>query len=299
MARVVFVGAGEIGAALAAVIGDRASISLWDKDASRVPDMRPLEETVPEADAVFVCVPSFAVREVATRIRPMLCAGSVVVVLSKGVEAVTLKTMDAVLEETLADSHPFGLLGGPMLAEEIVAGLPGIGVFASRAPKAFDQVAPLFEGSCVRVESSDDPRSVALSAVLKNVYAVGLGVAEGLNWGWNGKGWLAGIALQEMKAIAVELGGKASTIESTAGAGDFLATAMSPDSRNRTAGREIAERGTCTIESEGCRSLPFILSLLGDRASEFFFLRALDRIVVLHEDPAFVFKQLLAEHPAA
>lgn len=299
MPRVVFVGAGEIGAALAAVIGDRAAISLWDKDASRVPDMRPLEETVPEADAVFVCVPSFAVREVATTIRPLLRSDAVVVVLSKGIEAVTLKTMDAVLAETLADSHPFGLLGGPLLAEEIVAGLPGAGVFASASPEAFARVAPLFAGSNVRLESSDDPRSVALSAVLKNVYAVGLGVADGLNWGWNGKGWLAGISLQEMKRIAAELGGKASTIEATAGAGDFLATAMSPDSRNRTAGREIAQRGTCTIESEGCRSLPFILSLLGERASEYFFLSALDRIVVLHEDPKTVFKQLLAEHPAA
>lgn len=296
MQKVLFIGAGEIGTALAHLIGNRTNVEMWDKDTKRAQNMRSLEKSVPEASVIFVCVPSWVVRELLVRIAPFLHPEAVVVSLAKGIEEKTLKTMDAVLAETLPSTQRFAILGGPLLAEELMIDLPGVGVFASKFRESFMEIIPLFAGSPVRLEYSDDPHAVALSGVLKNIYAVGLGVADGLGWGWNGKGWLAAQAIREMVKIISLVGGRVNTVSDSAGTGDFLATAMSPDSHNRKAGREIAENGTCKVPGEGCRSVPSVLELLKEDINQFSFLFALNRIINKHEDPKAVFQDLFAAH---
>ncbi len=296
MQNILIIGAGEIGTALAHVIGSRAHIEMWDKDAQRASNGRPLEESVPEALVVFICVPSWVVRDLMARIVPILHPEAVLISLAKGIEEKTLKTMDAVLEECLTAGQKFGVLGGPLLAEELMADLPGVGALASKEQATFDVVAPLFHGSSIRLEYTDDPHGVAVAAVLKNVYAVGLGVADGLGWGWNGKGWLAAQALREMKGIMETLGADRRVVDGSAGAGDFLATAMSPDSRNRETGREIAVSGSCKIPSEGCHSVPSVLALAKGQLDRLPFLCALDRIITKHENANDVFQDLFAAH---
>lgn len=290
--NILFIGAGEIGTALAHGIGDRARIELWDKDPAKAPNMRPLKESVPEASVVFLCTPSWTVRELLAQVAPLLHPETIVISLAKGIEEKTLLTMDAVLKESLPTGQRFAILGGPLLAEELMANLPSVGVFASHAPEAFRQVAPLFAGSPVRLEYANNVHGVALAAVLKNVYAVGLGIADGLGWGWNGKGWLAAKAVSEIAAVLTLLGDQSVSAMSSASAGDFLATAMSPDSRNREAGREIAAHGECTVPSEGCRSIPSVLVLLKNDVHRFPFLLCLDRIIHQHEHPQAVFQDL-------
>lgn len=294
MQNVLFIGAGEIGTALAHVIGNRTEIEMWDKNSERIPGMRPPEESVPEASIIFICVPSWVVRELLVRVAPLIRPETIVVSLAKGIEEKSLKAMDTVLQESLPPNQRFGILGGPLLAEELMADLPGIGVFASASRDAFDEIAPLFANSCIRLEYADDPHAVALVAVLKNVYAVGLGMADGLGWGWNAKGWLAAHAMDEMARIVKVLGDNPAIVHGSAGAGDFLATAMSPNSRNRETGREIAMNGMCQNPSEGCRSIPSVLALLRENVHQFPFLLSLDRIINQHENPKAVFQDLLA-----
>jgi glycerol-3-phosphate dehydrogenase (NAD(P)+) len=292
MKSVLFIGAGEIGLALSRVVGNRASVEMWDRHPDKVPKMKPLEQTVPDADIVFLCVPSWCVRDALGGIIKMLPRSAIVVSLAKGVEAGTLKTMDAILLESIPNNR-FAILGGPLLAEELGAGLPGVGVFASKDKSAYDETVELFEGTNMRLEYSDDIRAVALAAVLKNIYAVGLGIVDGLGWGWNAKGWFCAKALCEMREIVQAFGEDPDVIYCSAGAGDFLATAMSPDSRNRTTGREIATTGACKELSEGCRAVESISAMLGGDVSRFELLVSLDQIINKHENAKPIFQNLL------
>ncbi len=294
MTRVVFIGAGKIGKALAHVIGPRAEIEMWDKDPNQVPgEMKTLEEIAPSADVIFLCVPSWTVREVSERLAPLTKKNAIIIALSKGLEEGTLKTMDAVMRETFSAEQHIAFLGGPLLSDELLADMHGVGVLASGGDKtAFDAVRPLFNGTNLRLEYASDIRTVALMSVLKNIYALGLGIAEGLDWGWNGKGWLAGRALEEMTGIIRTLDGDAQIVAGSAGAGDFLATSMSPTSRNRTTGQEIARTGTGKTPSEGSHSLPRVLALLDKNAARFPLLLALDRIVTKQESARETFEEL-------
>ncbi len=289
-----FIGFGEIGGALAGLMNGRAEIRAWDKDPGKiVGGVQSIKEAVAGADAVFLCVPSWVIRKVATDMAPHLSSETCVVSLAKGLEAETLKTMDVVLKEALNTDQPCGVMGGPLLAEELEEGLPGVGVIGAQDIRVFELVHELFVDSPLRIEHMSDSTAVALSSVLKNIYAVVLGIADGLGWGWNAKGWLAAHGFREMCEIAKQLGRDVEVMRGPAGVGDFVATSFSPGSFNRETGRQIALTGECKTPSEGCRSVVSVLQLLGHDRPRLPILTALDQIINQHADSKTVFQNLL------
>jgi glycerol-3-phosphate dehydrogenase (NAD(P)+) len=260
------IGYGEIGRALEKVLlSARHEVAVWDIDPEKVHGTKSLAGIASHADFLFLCVPSWAVRDTAVSLHPHLTVrpNVVVVSLAKGVETGTRMMVDEILLDALPQKQQFALLGGPMLAEELMADLPGIAVVASPAARTREAVAALFAGSSVRTELTADRRSVAVASVLKNVYALALGIVDGLGWGGNQKGWFTAAAEDEMLSVGVALGAKPAILRGAAGFGDFIATAFSPYSRNRTAGETFVQSGTCDPSSESARSLASLVTRIG------------------------------------
>jgi glycerol-3-phosphate dehydrogenase (NAD(P)+) len=202
-------------------------------------------------------------------ILPFLTPLAPVVTFAKGIESETQKTMSELLAELLPPGQPFVVVGGPLLAHDMMSGKKAIGVFASSNRDALWALSGLFASSDFAVELADDPFGVSLAGVLKNIYAVGIGIADGLGLGDNEKGWLTSLAIREMVAIASALGVDPKIILGTAGVGDFVATASSPDSQNRQIGVEIGIAGICSKRGEGLSSVPPLLKRLGSSATSF------------------------------
>ncbi len=311
--KVVIIGAGEIGRAIEKILQDKSGImiELWDKDISKAPNQKPLTEIIPSADFLFLCVPTNAIRKVLNSILRFLNKKTLVISLSKGIEADTLKTAADILEELLFDKTQHALLFGPMLAEELVKGMPGIGVAAVKEQKVFTRIKTLFTGTNLLIEHSSDVRGVALTGVLKNIYAVGLGIGGALEFGGNLKGWLTQKAIKEIAEIIELLGGKKETAFGSAGLGDFVATGFSPYSSNRQAGEELVKTGKYLLKvnelrssprfanaraSEGIVSLFPILKLLGENnIHKFSLLQALKKIILEGKNAKIIFEELLKE----
>jgi glycerol-3-phosphate dehydrogenase (NAD(P)+) len=151
----------------------------------------------------------------------------------------------------------------------------------------------LFAGTRLRIETSDDVPGVVWSAILKNVYAIGLGMTEGLGWGANARGWFVAKAVEEAGGILEDLGGRRETFHGTAGVGDMVATGFSPHSKNRTLGEHWAKTGKAPHESEGQISLPQLLQTLGRRASKYPVLMALKATLIGRKKVKAVFAGLL------
>jgi glycerol-3-phosphate dehydrogenase (NAD(P)+) len=298
MKRVAIIGAGELGTALARVLDGKAEVALWDVDAAKVPGMKPLREVVSDADVILCAVPSFAMRSAITGFLPFIDARKTVIIsLAKGIEAKTRRFMDEVLQELIPGDR-WAVMGGPMLAAELGTGKECAAVLAfllrSEASEGaahnsesggFGNLTSIFDGTNLRVEVSDDVHGVAVAGVLKNVYAVLMGVAAGLNLGEDETAWLASRAMEEMDAIGVKLGARAETIRGTAGFADFLATAYSNHSRNRNTGIALAVDGGPSIKGEGILSLSPLLELLGADSASFPLLSALATIVIKNQNP--------------
>jgi len=276
--QVGIIGAGELGQAMAVILkADKPA--LWDIDAKKVPGQGALSEIAAISDVLCLCIPSWAVRQAAGDIEPFIKKGAIVVTLSKGLEERTRLTMPAVLQEVLGEKAACVLLSGPMLAEELADGLRGAAVAASRIVETGEALVDLFAQTNLHVECSRDVDGVAMAGVLKNIYAIGLGMVEGLSLGTNVCGWYVQMAVTEMADVLERMGGERQTAYGPAGLADFVATGLSAGSRNQQVGMEIATRGELCLTSEGCASLPSVRILLADYWDEFTVLRAVSESV--------------------
>lgn len=291
---VVMLGAGKIGSAIGKVLaGNGARVAYWDALPGKVKGQKPLAAIVPKASVVFLCLPSWCLREAGASIAPHLSPKTAVVSLSKGIEKATLLPSDGVMRQVLPEGTPFVYLGGPLLADELLHGQPGVGVAASADPAALRKMRKLFAGTRLRIETSDDVPGVVWSSVLKNVYAIGLGMTEGLGWGANARGWFVAKAVEEAGGILEDLGGRRETFHGVAGVGDMVATGFSPHSKNRTLGEHWARTGKAPHESEGQVSLPQLLEVLGHRARKYPALMALKETLIGKKRVRTVFGKLL------
>ncbi len=280
---IAIIGAGELGRAVEKLLAENGTeVRLWDADPAKIPAGGPFVEkdVLGGVEGVLLCVPSGAVRGALAAALPLLLTDAFIVAFAKGLEKGSGKTTSELLDELAghgmgagangtAAGRPHAVCGGPMLAEEILKGGRALGVFASRDGAVRDRLKELFTSPAFRVELSDDPPSIAWAGVLKNIYAVALGITDGLGGSGNEKGWIAARALREMSEVGAVLGADPAVIAGAAGAGDFLATGYSPYSRNREVGALVARDGKCPLASEGIASLPPLMARLGAKAPDF------------------------------
>lgn len=284
MQKVLIIGAGEIGQAIASLLkkAGKADVDFWDSEPNKVANQKDLKKLVKFAEVIFLAIPSKAVRAVLSDIGGEVGRNVPVIVLAKGLETNTGKTMDLVLKEYLGRKRGM-LLYGPMIAEEISAGKGTAAVLAGYSAGMAKKVISLFECHDLRLTFSKDLRGVALTGVLKNIYSVGLGIVHGLELSCNFRGWYVAQACLEMGEIVPRLGGKRETVYGQSGVGDLVATGFSSDSRNHQVGYNLAKEQKTEMESEGTKALAMVCNQLGN-SSRYPLLNVL-RLVVIERRP--------------
>ncbi len=264
MEKVAIIGAGNFGSALGHILSIRSDITvtLWDSDPTKNAARASLEETIAQARFVFVCVPSWSLRAATHALAPHILPSVIVISPTKGIEQDSIQTSDEVLTDVLGRKGTVALLHGPMLASEMVEGLPSFATVACLSSEVFSSIASLFTSTTLTLEYSADLHGVALAGVLKNIYSIGLGMTEAMRLGSNFRGWYVRASVREMASIISALGGSADTAYTSAGIGDLVATGLSPTSRNCKVGHEIVHSGECSTVSEGGESLPQLMELV-------------------------------------
>lgn len=260
------IGAGSWGTALAYLLGQKGMrVWLWGRNPERIqalqhehvnrrylPEVVLPDNVMPTTDlnrltaceAWVLAVPSGAVRSVLNRFPK---GASLCVIAAKGLEPDTGKRMSAVVLETGRwTREQIAVLSGPNLAVELVRGVPTATVAAAYDLNTAETVQELFMTPTLRVYTNDDVVGVELGGALKNVYAIGAGMSDGLGFGDNTKGALLARGLAEMMRLGVALGACPETFTGLTGVGDLFATAASRLSRNYRLGYAIAQGKTPT-----------------------------------------------------
>jgi glycerol-3-phosphate dehydrogenase (NAD(P)+) len=224
-----------------------------------------IDAAVARATLVIVSVPSQVVRAVAHDIAGLIKPGQIVLNVAKGIEADThLRMSELLIAELQEESEGYvGSMGGPAIAVEMARGLPLAVIIAVPDDGAQHATQRILQNEHLKVATTDDVRGLELCSTLKNVYAIALGIADGMGFGTNTKAFLATLALGEMSDIVETLGGRRGTAYGLAGAGDLLTTGFSQHSRNRTMGERLGSGDdwqhflrTNTVEGVGaCRAL--------------------------------------------
>lgn len=265
MTRVAVIGAGSWGTAVAGLLSTNADVTLW----ARAPELaRHIDAThenstylrgiaLPEslrathdldracagAEVVVMAVPSHGFRAVLTDAAPFIPDDVPIVSLTKGVEQSTLQRMTEVVAEVLPHhrSDRVGVLTGPNLAREVAEGQPAATVVAMRDPEIATTLQHLFMTQTFRVYTNPDVVGCETAGALKNVIAIGAGIAAGLGYGDNTTAALMTRGLAELARLGIALGGDPLTFAGLAGMGDLVATCISDKSRNRHVGVELGK----------------------------------------------------------
>ncbi len=199
-----------------------------------------LEQAVAGVDIVLVAVPSKSFRQVVRELAGLVPAQTLLISLTKGIEASGFRLMSEILREEMRD-NPRAVLSGPNLAGEIAAGQVTGSVIASDLPAINATVHAMLHSESFLIYSSHDMYGVELGGALKNVYAILAGIAAALELGENTVGMLLTRSLAEMSRFAVHMGANPMTFLGLAGVGDLFVTCSSPLSRNYQVGMALGK----------------------------------------------------------
>lgn len=271
--RVVVVGAGAFGTALATVMAleGKADVTLLGRDPSLMADLRnegihdaalpgimlPFglqyafePDVLASADIVLFAMPSQAQADAAEQYGPYLAADATVVTCAKGIDRNSSKLLTQVLEEELPN-HRIAVLSGPGFAMDIARGLPTAMAIASADLAHAEWLARVISGRTFRLYASSDRIGVQLGGALKNVLAIACGIVEGMGLGDSARAALISRGLAEMSRLVVAMGGSADTVRGLSGLGDLVLTATSHQSRNLRFGIALGHGAAADFASGG------------------------------------------------
>ena len=259
-----------------------------------------ISEAVSDAELVLSASPSHVVREISRKIAIGLKdASPLIVSVSKGLEAETLKPMTEVIEEELPGRSVVAL-SGPSFADEVSQNHPTTVVAAAKDHAAAEAAQLAMATSHFRVYTSSDPLGVQLGGALKNVIAIASGLLEGLGLGNNTNAALITRGLAEMARLGQALGCEAMTFAGLAGMGDLVLTSYGRQSRNRSLGQELATGRTLNeilakrrTVAEGVRTTKAAVAL-GERCGvELPIAQEVERILFQGKDPLQALRDLM------
>ena len=195
------------------------------------------------ADIVLLAAPAQHFRRTAGPLAGQLAPSTPLIICSKGIEQETLALMSEAVSSLFA-TNPIMVLSGPTFASDVAAGLPTAVTLAADDIDAAQQVANCLSSERFRPYSSDDVIGAQIGGAIKNVLAIGCGIADGRGFGDNARAALITRGLTELTRLCLAKGGRAETIMGLSGMGDLVLTCTGTQSRNYSLGLAIGQDRT-------------------------------------------------------
>jgi glycerol-3-phosphate dehydrogenase (NAD(P)+) len=200
-----------------------------------------LASVMQECQVVFIAIPSAFIQATLEPFREKIDSHTLLVNLAKGIDVETGLTSFQTVAG-LFPRNPKIMLSGPSIANEFARGQPTVVVLAGHEISQQLLVARLLENDYFRTRFSDDEIGVELGGILKNIYAIGLGLFDGKHiTSINFRAVYLTLAIEEITHIGVGMGAHIETFLYLSGIGDLLATSLSQYSHNRHMGERLAE----------------------------------------------------------
>jgi glycerol-3-phosphate dehydrogenase (NAD(P)+) len=190
------------------------------------------------SDVIFLAIPSIVLMDYFTSIKDYLNPHSILVNLAKGFGQEN-KSIVSCLKELVP--NPICCLKGPTFAREILNGLPSGFTLGYDENSNRKKITALFHHTTIYLDYSTDIEGVEILSILKNIYAIVIGIVDAHFNSPNLRSLILTRAFSEMRDILLLLGGKEETMFKFCGIGDFTHTALNDLSRNRTLGLLIGK----------------------------------------------------------
>lgn len=260
--KIGIIGAGAWGSALAiALSSSQLEIILWAKEIEVVESIKIDKENnlylpninldsnitptnnledISKCDVIFVVCPAQFTDSKLENLKGKIEKNIPIISCSKGIEKNTLLLQSEIINNKFPD-NPVLILAGPTFASEVARKMPASLNLACKDENVARSVKKIFEKSKLSIHIINDIIGAQIGGILKNVIAIGCGMANGMKMGANLHSALITQGVKEASILAEALGGSKETLLDLAGIGDMSLTCSSKESRNFTFGFSIGE----------------------------------------------------------
>jgi glycerol-3-phosphate dehydrogenase (NAD(P)+) len=268
--KIGIIGSGSWATAIAKIVTDnQQSINWWVRQASNIDYFKKrhhnphylrntyfdvssisfyseIKEVIAHSDILLIAVPSIHIEASLVGVDAAMLKDKRIISAVKGV----MPKHNVLLHEYLQVAFQFPLsqyftLLGPSHAEEVAAEQLSYLTFSGTDLNATEVISKYFETEYINTRINNDVIGVQYAGVAKNIYALGAGIAHGLEYGDNFLSVFIANAANEMQALLISIMGKekehALNYDSSVYLGDLLVTCYSLHSRNRTFGNMIGK----------------------------------------------------------
>ena len=273
MSNISIIGAGSWGTALAQMLANGGhNVLIWARSAeitareineshsneSYLPGIKLHENISATSDLqdvtrnkIILCVtPAQIMDNMLEQISGRLTPEHALIICSKGIELETGRLLPEVARE-IAPNSTIALLSGPNFAKEIALGQPAATTLACADPIKAEELQAALHSRVFRIYTSTDIIGASICGAVKNVIAIGCGIAKGLGYGESTRAALITRGLAEISRLSEALGGQKETSMGLCGIGDLMMTCSSEQSRNFSFGLALGrgERAKTLLEN--------------------------------------------------
>ena len=216
-------------------------------DTARIAPSDNLDEVVAAADVVILATPSAYLKDFLAPLTVPL-RDKFVVSAIKGIVPGDYQTVVEYIHDHYGLSYrQIGIVTGPSHAEEVSRGKLSYLTAVCADEENARRLGAMFATSYIRLSYSTDLYGIEYAAILKNIYALAVGIAVGLGYGDNFLAVLIANSAGEMTRFLEESYPDERDTQVSAYLGDLLVTCYSVYSRNRRLGLLIGHG--CTVKS--------------------------------------------------
>ena len=245
-ASVKIFGAGAWGSALAELIRENQHlVALWNRTPKPGSSTCMTESLTPQSH-IIIAISVQYVGSFCHILKSENMTPSVIWIASKGLDLASGNPLYTCVQEYFPSSM-VGVISGPNIASEITNHLPCGITIACENPDVLLQGKRLFPQRML-VETSTDVAGVSWWGALKNVMAIGYGLLQQSDMGYNMSATFLILCAKEISGIVLEKGGCPETTLSFAGMGDLILTSHCPQGRNRAYGQHFPKEPTRLVE---------------------------------------------------
>lgn len=228
-----------------------------------------------EANVIFLAIPSTAVVDYLKENKDYINPTALLVNLAKGFGSGENIIPDSIKSFIF---NPFMTLKGPSFAREIINRQDTGLTAASIDETLYKIITDVFDDTIIRTDFTTDVTGVEYASILKNIYAIVIGMVDAHFDSANLRSIFITMALNEMRRLMTLFGGQEDTMYKYCGFGDFSLTSLNDMSRNRTLGLLIGKGFFNNCMSDG-------VVLEGRIAVDVFYNKIIDNQIDIKEFP--------------
>lgn len=207
--------------------------------------VRELKEAADHARLIVLAVPSSVSRAVARELGEYVNGAHYVVhgvrgLVHGGGDSEDLHTISEVIREETPVRRT-GALGGPALAQDILAGRPSVVVVGSRYPEVSEAATLALSSPTLRVYPTNDLRGLEWASALVGCLTIAIGYAQAMHMSAGLVAALISRSVGEASRIAAAAGGEEKTLLGLAGYGDLLASIAQAERPEVLVGQALAK----------------------------------------------------------